>query len=270
MADRRPGTRPPADEAGGRRLDQQPVAPISVAGLAVCLGGQPILSDISFEIGAGQTVALLGDNGSGKSTLIRAILGLVRHQAGSVALLGTDLARFTAWHELGYVPQRASVSLHSTTVAEVVASGVLANRPIGWRSRQDRAKVAWALESVGLSDRSRELYLHLSGGQQQRVLIARGMVNRPRLLILDEPFAGVDLVNQAEIATTLAGLDATILVVLHETEAMADRLDRILTLRQGRLIDDTAPESGHRSGGHETEAPPRARLLTGMEPRWNS
>ncbi len=244
---------------------------LSVQSLSVAFDGLPILKDISFEVAGRQTVALLGDNGSGKSTLLRAILGLVRHQKGQVHLLGTDLAGFTDWQDIGYVPQRATVSLHSVTVTEVVSSGVLANRRIGWPTRTDRAKIAWALEAVGLTGRERELYLHLSGGQQQRALIARGIVNRPKLLLMDEPFAGVDLASQSEIADTLAAIDATRLIVLHETESMASHLDRTLVLRQGRLIHDgpTQPLGGS-AGGHETEPPPRTPLLSGMEPRWTS
>ncbi|MDR2974690.1 MAG: metal ABC transporter ATP-binding protein [Propionibacteriaceae bacterium] len=243
---------------------------LAIRHLDVALGGNPILTDITVTIEPGQIVALLGDNGSGKSTLIKATLGLIRHQRGSITLLGTPLERFHTWNQVGYVPQRASVSLHSTTVAEVVRSGVLANRAVGWPGKADKAKVAWALETVGLSELAQELYLHLSGGQQQRVLIARGIVNRPDLLIMDEPFAGVDLTNQTEIGDTVAGLGATVWVVLHETESMAAHLDRTLILRDGRLIYDGSPTSVNHAGSHETEAPPRTPILSGMEPRWTS
>ncbi|MDR2930141.1 MAG: metal ABC transporter ATP-binding protein [Propionibacteriaceae bacterium] len=238
--------------------------------LRVALGGIPILKGISFDIEPGQTVALLGDNGSGKSTLIKAILGLVRHQQGTVRLLDCDLAQFTQWQAIGYVPQRASVSLHSTTVAEVVGSGVLANRRVGWLTRRDRRAVSAALDVVGLNHQARELYLHLSGGQQQRVLIARGIVNRPQFIVMDEPFAGVDLTTQRELSNTLAGFDATMLVVLHETEAMADHLDRYLVLRQGRLVHDGTTLDLPERGGHEVAPPERPPLMSGMEPRWNS
>ncbi len=243
---------------------------VRVDSLSVALGGLPILKDISFEIAGRQTVALQGGNGSGKTTLLRAILGLARHQSGQVQLFGTAIERFTAWQDVGYVPQRATVSLHSTTVAEIVASGVLANRAVGWPGKADRAKIAWALAAVGLSGHESELYLHLSGGQQQRVLIARGIVNQPRLLLMDEPFAGVDLASQQQIAQTLAAIEATRLIVLHETEAMAGQLDRTLVLSQGRLIHDGPPGGHDRPSWHASQPPARPQLLTGMEPRWNS
>jgi len=244
---------------------------IEVDSLNVSMAGLPILKEISFAIPQGITVGLLGANGSGKSTLVRAILGLTPHQHGTISLLGTPPGRFRSWEKIGYVPQRASVSLHSTTVAEVVASGTLANRPIGWTGRKTRTRITEALNKVGLPGHTHELYAHLSGGQQQRVLIARAIVNQPQLLIMDEPFAGVDLTAQAEIAATLKNLAATILVVLHETEALADQIDRVLTLREGRLVYDgpAAPLTTH--GTHEAAPPPsRHTWLTGMERPWIS
>ena len=243
---------------------------IEVDSLSLSLGGLPILKDISFAVAEGQTIGLLGANGSGKSTLVKAILGLYRRQLGTVSLLGQPLERFSAWDKIGYVPQRASVSLHSTTVMEVVASGTLAKRPVGWIRSRQRAAALEALALVGLADQAHELYLHLSGGQQQRVLIARGIVNHPRLLIMDEPFAGVDIANQGEIAATLTRSEATLLVVLHETEALSSSIDRCLVLREGRLVHDgpLTPPSAH--DPHETPAPQHTHLLTGMEPQWTS
>ena len=243
---------------------------ISVSGLNLSLGGLPILKDISFSVAEGRTVALLGANGSGKSTLVRALLGLIRRQHGTVALLGQPIERFRAWDQVGYVPQRAAVSLHSTTVDEVVGSGTLANRPLGWYGAVQRDRVRRALAAVGLADAAKELYLHLSGGQQQRVLIARGIVNQPRLIIMDEPFAGVDLANQAEITEVLAGFSATILVVLHETEALAGQIDSTLVLREGRLVYDGPLRESTGSSVHCTDSPDHPRLLTGLETPWTS
>ena len=241
---------------------------ITVDDLNLSLGGLPILKDISFAIQEGQHVGLLGANGSGKTTLIRALLGLVNHQRGDIALFGQPLTSFRAWRQIGYVPQRASVSLHSTTVAEVVASGTLSNLPVGFRAKNGRLRVGRALEGVGLAGQANQLYAHLSAGQQQRALIARGIVDQPRLLIMDEPFTGVDLVAQAEIAAMLAESGATILVVLHETGAWSRIIERNLILRQGRLVDDAGATSPITSAAGETTPPERTRLLSGMEPPW--
>lgn len=243
---------------------------VAVDNLAVWLGGTQILHGVSLDVAPGQTVALLGGNGSGKTTLLRAILGLIPHREGTIHLLDTPLDRFTAWDQIGYVPQRASVSLHSTTVAEVVGSGTLAKRPMGWMRAEDKKRVAAALDSVGLADLAKEPYLHLSGGQQQRVLIARGIVNRPRLVLMDEPFAGVDLDSQTHIASSLNDLGATILVVLHETDSLASAIDRTIVLRDGRVVYDGVPESIAAEGTHEVTPPERIHLLTGMEPAWTS
>ncbi|MDR0783618.1 MAG: ATP-binding cassette domain-containing protein, partial [Propionibacteriaceae bacterium] len=196
-------------------------------------------------------------------------LGLYPCQQGQITLLGQPIEHFRSWRQIGYVPQRASVSLHSTTVSEVVGSGTLANRPLGWSGKARRSAITEALETVGLTAQASEPYLHLSGGQQQRVLIARGIVNRPRLVIMDEPFAGVDTANQTAIATALRELSATWLIVLHETTALADLLTRALVLREGRLVYDSpvVPTEPH------PRVPKRATspgLLTGMEPTWTS
>lgn len=242
---------------------------ISVKDLGVSLAGMPILKEVSFTIEDTETVALLGANGSGKSTLIRTILGFYPRHLGEVEILGTPIASFTSWDQIGYVPQKASISLHSTTVAEVVASGVLANRSLGWFTRQNRRQVSEALGIVDLEEFAGEPFLHLSGGQQQRVLIARGIVNHPRLIIMDEPFAGVDAANQRAIAATLATLTSTVLVVLHETGAFTDLIDRTLVLHQGRLLrGHRGPPEPHT--GHETQRMDHYPRLTSLEPGWTS
>ena len=242
---------------------------ITVDSLSLSLSGLPILKEISFTIEEGHIVGLLGSNGSGKTTLVKTMLGLHKHQRGRIEILGTPLSRFRHWDRIGYVPQRASVCLHSTTVSEVVASGTLAHRLIGWPRSSDRKRVMEALEMVDLADQAKETYLHLSGGQQQRVLIARGIVNRPAVIFMDEPFAGVDLTNQTTIAEALRGFAATIIVALHETSALSGILDRTLILREGRLIYDGPPSYDGGCGPHPVEPPDRTHLLTGMEQTWS-
>jgi zinc transport system ATP-binding protein len=126
-----------------------------------------------------------------------------------------------------------------------------------------------SLEIVDLANHANEAYLHLSGGQQQRVLIARGIVNRPAVIIMDEPFAGVDLTNQVKIAESLRGFAGTMVVVLHETMALSEILDRTLILREGRLIYDGPLTTDGHHGNHPTNPPERTHLLTGMEQTWS-
>jgi zinc transport system ATP-binding protein len=214
-----------------------------------------------MSVRAGETVALLGGNGSGKSTLVRSLVGLLPHQRGRITLFDRPLRLFRDWHRIGYVPQRTPVGTSAATVREVVAAGRLARRvPFLPAGRQQRQAVIEALATVGMADRAGDPISWLSGGQQQRVLIARALVARPRLLILDEPIAGVDLEHQSVLASVLDRLTAdgtAILVVLHEVGPLADQIDRAVVLSQGRVAyqGSLAGIPGLRPGGHECDEP---------------
>jgi len=248
------------------------VTPVAITALGVSLGGVPILRDVSLVVEEHEVVALLGGNGSGKTTLIRALLGLVPHEHGEIDLFGTPLAQFRDWSRIGYVPQRASVSLHSTTVRELVSSGTLSTRrPFTGIGRTGRARVSDVIDRVGLTRKADDAFVHLSGGQQQRVLIARALVSAPTLLVMDEPFAGVDLATQQRLADLVGSLHeegTAVLVVLHETEVFAPLLDRAVVLREGRIAQDGALEA-HPDHRHETEPPARTvRIIQEVRP-WN-
>ena len=209
--------------------------------------GRPVVSDIDLTVDAGQVVAVLGPNGSGKTTLVTGLLGLSDHLAGEVEVLGTPLERLRDRTRLGYVPQRHTLTGGvRATVTEVVATGLLASRP-WWRpaSRADRRAVQEALETVGLADRARFDVDTLSGGQQRRVLIARALVARPDVLLMDEPTAGVDHASQMVLAGVLRRLGesgVTMLVVTHELAALRGVVDRIVEIDAGRLTFDGTPE----------------------------
>ncbi len=240
---------------------------IRTESLLVELGGLPILREISIEIGRGELTALMGGNGSGKTTLVRALLGLTPHQGGQIELFGQPSQAFRDWQRIGYVPQRGSVSIKQATVKEVVATGRLSTRsPFTPSSAKDRARISAALEAVGLTDRARRPFTQLSGGQQQRVLIARALAGQADLLVLDEPFAGVDLGVQDSLAKLIAELHAagtTVLVVLHETGALAPLLTNSIVLREGRVIHVGSPPE---VADHYHERPdlPERPLLTGL------
>jgi zinc transport system ATP-binding protein len=223
----------------------QPDSVIRTESLLVELGGLPILREISIEIGRGELTALMGGNGSGKTTLVRALLGLTPHQGGQIELFGQPLRTFRDWQRIGYVPQHGSVNIKQATVKEVVATGRLSTRgPFTPSTAKDRTRISAALEAVGLADRARRPFTQLSGGQQQRVLIARALAGQVDLLVLDEPFAGVDLGIQDSLAKLIGELNATgttVLVVLHETGALAPLLTSSIVLREGRVIHVGAP-----------------------------
>src|SRR4051812_236179 len=220
-------------------------------------GRTRVLQDVGLRVGAGEFVALVGPNGSGKTTLLRLLLGLATPEAGTVRLLGAaPPSKLKEPWRLGYVPQRATIPEHlPATVEEVVAAGCLSRR--GWRrglTAADRVDVAHALESVALSERAGDPLRELSGGQQQRVLIAKALVSRPDLLVLDEPVAGVDTESQAQFRDALVHLveehGSGVLLVSHELGAVADDLDRVLVLRRGRIVFDGPPADLESRGVH--------------------
>ena len=238
---------------------------LDVSDLSFAYGPDQILRGVSFSVADGEFVALAGPNGAGKSTLLRLLLGLLPPAGGTISLLGAPPGRLPEPWRVGYVPQRTVVPDGlPATVTEVVAAGRLARR--GWRRRldaEDRAAIEHAMESVAVADLAARRLHELSGGQQQRVLIARALVTDPRLLILDEPVAGVDAESQARFRDALVHLGAehgaAVLLVSHEFGAVADDLDRVLVLKRGTIAFDGPPAelvaSGVSLGVHAYDLP---------------
>jgi zinc transport system ATP-binding protein len=246
-------------------------APVAIRDASISLQGRPVVRRVDLEVRAGEFVTLLGSNGSGKTTLVRAIVGLVGLESGSLELFGTPVSRFRQWHRLGYVPQRSTAqSGVPATVREVVSTGLLSStRHLGWPSRADRAAVAGAIDLVRLGDRARDSLARLSGGQQQRVMIARALAAKPDLLVLDEPTAGVDHSSQvvlAEIFAELVARGTTVLLVAHELGPLAPLVDRAVVLRDGRKVFEGSPaeavlDLGLGDAGHHhcEDVPPQGR-----------
>ena len=179
------------------------------------------LDGVSGSVAPGESVALIGPNGAGKSTLLRAILGLVPLVRGRIEVLGRspDDAR----RSVAYVPQSESLDPEfPVSVAQVVLMGRY--RDVGWvrrPGRADRDLAAAALNRVGLTDRANDRFGLLSGGQRQRVLIARAMAQQARLLLLDEPFNGVDAATQSVLLEVLGELRADGVAVVISTHDLA-------------------------------------------------
>jgi manganese/iron transport system ATP-binding protein len=175
---------------------------------SVTYGDVPVLEELHGTVYEGEAVALIGPNGAGKSTLIKAILGLVPVVRGTLEVLGTAPAQ--ARREVAYVPQADTLDPDfPVSVAQVVLMGRY--RKIGWLRRAgatDRKLAAEALEQVGLAHRAGDRFGTLSGGQRQRVLLARAIAAQPRLLLLDEPFNGVDATSQHALLEAIAVLKA--------------------------------------------------------------
>lgn len=243
--------------------------PLTLRGVGVSLGGDPVLTDIDLTLAAGEFVTLLGANGSGKSTLVRAAVGLVPH-TGSIRLFDRSLEDFRDWFRVGYVPQRAAaVAGVPATVREVVTSGRLSRRRFAGLPRKvDKQAVAAAIESVGLSDRAHRPLVELSGGQQQRVNIARALAAEPDLLVMDEPTAGVDAEHTQQLASLLADVaqaGTTVLLVAHELGPMLPLVDRAVVLDRGRIVHD-GPVDDHVAEAHQ-EHPDHAHQHTGKPER---
>ncbi len=163
-----------------------------LSGVTAAYGREPVIEGVTGRVDAGGALALIGPNGAGKSTLIRAVLGLVPLVGGSVEVLGLPPAR--ARGQVAYVPQAEALDRgFPVSALQVVLMGRY--RRIGWLRRPsaaDREVAASALRRVGLAHRAGARFGTLSGGQRQRVLMARAMAQQARLLLLDEPFTGVD------------------------------------------------------------------------------
>lgn len=198
---------------------------------------EPALDDVSFALREGERVAVIGPNGAGKSTLFQSILGLQRPQQGRIQLHNMDA------QQIGYVPQHEGVSWDfPVTVRDVVMLGL--TRQIGWLrwpNRRHWQQVEHALERVGLSEFAHRQVGELSGGQRRRVFIARALAQNARLLILDEPFSGVDVHAQTGLMDVLTALNTeglTILLSTHDLNLAFSHFDRVLALRRSIIAFD--------------------------------
>jgi zinc transport system ATP-binding protein len=211
-------------------------------------GGPRVLQGLDLAIEQGEFVAIAGPNGSGKTTLLRIMLGLERPQTGSAWLFGEPAVRSTRRSSIGYLAQRARLGVESpVTVEEVVSAGRAARHGIvGRLGRHDRVLVGQAIDRVGLAPLARAPVATLSGGQQQRAFIAKALAGEPRLLVLDEPTAGVDVNAQESLAALLdelhRELGATVLLVSHEFGAVERFVERLVLVR-GSIVFDGVPSA---------------------------
>ncbi|MBW1603239.1 cell division ATP-binding protein FtsE [Streptomyces sp. JJ66] len=204
---------------------------------------RPALRDVSLEIERGEFVFLVGSSGSGKSTFLRLVLREERASHGQVHVLGKDLGRLSHWkvpqmrRQLGTVFQDFRL-LPNKTVAENVA---FALEVIGRRRGEIRKAVTEVLNLVGLGGKEDRMPGELSGGEQQRVAIARAFVNRPKLLIADEPTGNLDPQTSIGIMKLLDRINrtgATVIMATHDQQIVDQMRKRVIELEQGRLVRD--------------------------------
>ena len=188
---------------------------------------EPVVRDIKFSITPGEFAAILGPNGSGKTTLMKLALGLLKPTSGRVLLFGVPADRFTDWHRVGYVPQRtqATESRFPASVREVVNFGTYSGfDPLAIFKRRRSDRVDEAMEMAGVQTLADRRVSDLSVGQQQRMLIARSLVSRPDLLVMDEPVAGIDAAGEEQFHSMIRrfnrDLGITIVMVSHDIGAV--------------------------------------------------
>lgn len=219
---------------------------LTVDDVTVRYGETVALDRAAFALGTGTVCGLVGMNGSGKSTLFKAIMGLVEPQSGEVLINGAPPSRARRNGTVGYVPQSEDVDWSfPISVREVVMTGRYGRMGLARRaSRADREAVDRALERVELSGYRDRQIGQLSGGQRKRAFVARGIAQEARVLLLDEPFAGVDKRTEATISALLRELaddGATVLVSTHDLHALPRLADQAILLMR-RVLAHGPPE----------------------------
>ena len=223
-----------------------PAPVLRAHGLAVALGGRPVLRDVSFAVAEGERVAVVGANGSGKTTLLRAVAGLIPH-GGTLELRGRPVSQWPAKQRaraVALVRQQADLAV-DFTAAEIVALG---RAPwLGWTERladADRQRVDAALAAVDLTALADRPVTRLSGGEQQRVALAQALAQDAPLLLLDEPTAHLDVRHQLDLVARLAALardGRTVVAAIHDLELAARFADRLWVIAGGTLAADGPP-----------------------------
>ncbi len=217
-----------APDAGTVGQGATTVPPLEYRGVWFAYGAEPVVEDITFTVHPGEFMAVLGPNGSGKTTLLKLALGLLRPVRGDVVLYGQPPGKFRHWSRVAYVPQRVAAvqSRFPATVREVVAFGLYRGVALPWPSNNGagRSEVATAMDAVGIPALARRRVSELSAGQVQRMLLARALVRKPELLLLDEPVAGVDAGGQEQFHGLMRRLNRemglTIVLVSHDIGAV--------------------------------------------------
>jgi len=202
------------------------------------LGGRTILNDVTLAIDEGEFIVILGPNGAGKSTLLKTLLGLIKPDAGIVQVLGRPPRRGNK--DIGYTPQHRTLEADLALRArDVVGFGLDGNRwGIGLPDPRRKARIDEVLREVDAIDFANAPVGQLSGGEQQRLLIAQALLTNPRLLLLDEPLANLDISREGEIVSLIARVcrqrNIAVMLVTHDINPLLPVVDRVLYMAKGQ------------------------------------
>ena len=240
-----------------------PRAILQVEALAFGYGARSVGADVSFALGEGETLCLLGPNGGGKTTLFKTLLGLLPARGGRVLLDGVDaqrLSRGALARAMAYVPQ-AHAALFPFSVREVVLMGRASRLPVfASPGPADHAAAAAALDALGIAHLAERIYTEVSGGERQLALIARALAGEPRILVMDEPTASLDFGNQARVLGQVRRLGArgiSCILSTHDPDHAFLCADRVALLHGGRLVGLGPPAA--------TITPESLRRIYGVE-----
>ena len=217
---------------------------LAVDGISVSLSGREILHDVTFHINAGEFTGLIGSNGAGKTTLLRGILGLIAPSTGTVRVESGSKRQPL----IGYVPQRITLDPDMPLRArDLVGLGIDGQRfGLPWPSSARRKQVGEMLDAVDATRFAESRVGNLSGGEQQRILIAHALISRPRLLLLDEPLANLDIGSEQEVVELLSRIareqQIAVLISTHDMNPLLPVMDRIIYVANGRIATGTTEE----------------------------
>jgi len=215
-----------------------PVDGLSCQGLVKVYGKRWVVNDVSINVRKGEIVGLLGPNGAGKTTCFYIIVGMIRQEAGSVALDGEDLTGLPMYRRarkgIGYLPQEASVFRRLTVEENLMA--ILETLPISKKERRDRLENL--LDELNISHLKKSYGYQLSGGERRRVEITRSLVTNPSFMLLDEPFAGIDPIAVADlqsIVSELREMGLGVLITDHNVRETLSITDRAYIMYEGSI-----------------------------------
>jgi iron complex transport system ATP-binding protein len=222
---------------------------IAVKNLNYDFDGRPVLKEVAFEVEAGRFFIIIGPNGSGKTTLLKLLVGLLPLKSGLIEIMSRDISRYPARElarRIAYVPQSVPVEFPFSVIQVVLMGRAPHLGLLGFEGEEDRELARKAMVITGVDHLARRRLDQLSGGEQQRVFIARAICQQPKILLLDEPTAALDLSHQVRLMDLMERLKneqgVSVVMVSHDLNMAAMYADRLLLLSQGGIARMGTPE----------------------------